>query len=70
MFWVPYIIVVGAREKGLAELPVRVRETGSQRRISMEQLAAEIREKTAGYPFRPLTVPIHVSTRPAYHVYQ
>jgi len=70
MLWVPYIIVVGAREKGVAELPVRVRETGTQRRISMEKLATEIREKTAGYPFRPLTLPLHVSTRPAYRVYQ
>jgi len=70
MLWVPYIIVVGAREKGVTELPVRVRETGAQRRISIEKLAAEIREKTAGYPFRPLTLPLHVSTRPGYRSYQ
>ena len=70
MLWVPYIIVVGAREKGVTELPVRVRETGTQRRISIEKLAAEIREKTAGYPFRPLTLPLHVSTRPGYRSYQ
>jgi len=70
MLWVPYVIVVGAREKGVTELPVRVRETGTQHRISIERLVAEIRDKTAGYPFRPLTVPLHVSTRPAYRAYQ
>jgi len=70
MLWIPYIIVVGAREKGATQLPVRVRETGSQRRMSIEELAIEIREKTAGFPFRPLTVPVHVSTRPAYRSYQ
>ena len=66
MLWIPYIIVVGAREKGLTELPVRVREIGAQRKMTVEGLATEIREKTAGYPFRPLTLPLHVSTRPAY----
>ncbi len=66
MLWIPYIIVVGAREKGAASLPVRVRETGTQRRMAMGELTGEIREKTVGYPFRPLTVPLHVSARPAY----
>ena len=70
MLWVPYVIVVGAREKGVSEFPVRVRETGTQRRMSLEKLAGEIREKTAGYPFRSLTVPLHVSTRPACRAYQ
>jgi threonyl-tRNA synthetase len=66
MLWIPYIIVVGAREKGAVNLPVRVRETGAQHKMSIEELASEIRQRTAGYPFRPLTLPLHVSTRPAY----
>jgi threonyl-tRNA synthetase len=66
MLWIPYIIVVGAREKGAAKLSVRVREAGAQLKMSTEELAAEIREKTAGNPFRPLTLPLHVSARPAY----
>jgi len=66
MLWIPYIIVVGAREKGAESLPIRVRETGAQRKMSMEELVGEIREKAAGYPFRPLTLPLHVSARPAY----
>jgi threonyl-tRNA synthetase len=70
MLWIPYIIVVGARERGVVELPIRARESGSQRKMTIEELASEIREKTAGYPFRPLTVPFHVSTRPAYRPYQ
>ena len=70
MLWIPYIIVVGAREKGAAKLPVRIRETGTQRSMSMEELTSEIKQKTTGYPFRPLTVPLHVSTRPAYQAYR
>jgi len=66
IFWIPYIIVVGAREKTAEQLPVRVRETGEQRKMTVEELASELTEKTARYPFRPLTVPVHVSTRPAY----
>ena len=70
MLWVPYIIVVGAREKGADKVPVRVRETGDQRRMTVDELASEIRRKTAGYPFRPLSVPLHVGARPAYRAYQ
>jgi len=66
MFWIPYIIVVGAREKSAAKLPIRVRETRDQRKMSVEELVTEIKEKTKGYPFRPLTFPLHVSARPVY----
>ncbi len=70
MLWVPYIIVVGAREKGAEKLPVRVRETGTQSGMTIDELASEIRKKSAGYPFRPLALPLHVSERPAYRAYQ
>jgi threonyl-tRNA synthetase len=70
MLWIPYIIVVGSREKGAEELPVRVRDTGDQRKMTAKHLVAEIGEKTKGYPFRPLTVPLHVSTRPSYRAYR
>jgi len=70
ILWIPYIVVVGAREKTAEKLPVRVRATGDQRKMTTEQLMSEIAEKTAGYPFRPLTLPVHISTRPAYQAYQ
>lgn len=70
IMWIPYIIVVGARERASTQLPVRVRETTVQRKMTVEEIATEIRDKTAGYPFRPLTVPLHVSGRPAYRSYQ
>ena len=66
ILWIPYIIVVGSREKAARKLPVRVRETGDQRKMTVEELTSEIGKKTGGYPFRPLTMPLHVSTRPAY----
>lgn len=70
MSWIPYVIVVGAREKAAEKLTVRVRESGDQRKMTIDELASEIGQKTAGYPFRPLTVPLHVSARPAYRAYQ
>jgi len=70
MSWIPYVIVVGAREKAAEKLPVRVRESGDQRKMTIDELASEIGQKTAGYPFRPLTVPLHVSARPTYRAYQ
>ena len=70
ILWIPYIIVVGAREKAAEKLPVRVRATGDQRKMTLEQVMSEIAKETAGYPFRPLTLPVHVSTRPGYQAYQ
>jgi threonyl-tRNA synthetase len=66
ILWIPYILVVGSREKGGQKLPVRVRDTGDQRKMTAEELVSEIREKTTGYPFRPLTIPLHVTARPGY----
>lgn len=66
MLWIPYILVVGSREKGGQKLPVRARETGDQRKMTADELVSEITEKTTGYPFRPLTIPLHVTARPGY----
>jgi len=66
MLWIPYIIVIGARERSAELLPVRIRETGEQRKMTIDDVISEVKQKTSGCPFRPLTVPIHVSTRPAY----
>ena len=45
---------------------VGVREDGSRRELPAEELAALIREKTRGLPFRPLPLPVRLSHRPIF----
>lgn len=66
MLWIPYIVVVGAKEKSGQKLPVRARHTGKQQLMTLQELVSEVQTKTAGMPFRPLTIPVHVSQRPGY----
>ena len=66
MLWIPYIIVVGAKEKGGQKLPVRARHTGKQQLMTLQELVSEVQGKTIGMPFRSLTIPMHVSQRPGY----
>jgi len=45
---------------------VRVRNDGSRRELRAEELAALIRAKTRGLPFRPLPLPARLSQRPIF----
>ncbi|MEM7815298.1 MAG: threonine--tRNA ligase [Candidatus Aenigmatarchaeota archaeon] len=60
--WVPYILVVGERERK-GDLSVRVRETGKLERMSLDDLKTEIKRKTEGKPFRPIGLPMLLSAR-------
>jgi threonyl-tRNA synthetase len=64
--WIPYLVVFGEKERASGQLSVRVREDGSQRALRPEALAALIREKTRGMPFRPLPLPVPLSRRPIF----
>ena len=64
--WIPYIVVYGKREQETGVLAVRVRELGEVRDMTVEELVAEIREKTKGKPFKPLPLPMLVSRRPRF----
>jgi threonyl-tRNA synthetase len=64
--WIPRIAVVGEKEAKTGRLQVRVRETKEQRENTVEELAREISEKTAGMPKRPLPLPRSLSTRPKF----
>ncbi len=66
MVWIPYIIVIGAKEKNGEKLPVRVRHTGKQQSMTIQELVSDLREKTTGMPFRSSTLPLHVTERPGY----
>jgi len=72
MEWIPYIVVIGEREVGSEILTVRERtagkaaETEKLRRMKLEDLADEIRSKTDGKPFKPLTLSKTLSNRPRF----
>ncbi len=66
MEWVPYIIVIGEKEKESGRLAVRFRETGKLESLKPEKLVKIIREKTEGFPFKQLPLPRLLSKRPVF----
>ncbi|MFH1721543.1 MAG: threonine--tRNA ligase [Candidatus Altiarchaeota archaeon] len=64
--WVPYIVVVGEKEKSTGKLAVRVRETGEQVPMKVEEIIAKIKKITGGLPFRGLPLPKKLSERPKF----
>ncbi len=64
--WIPYIIVLGEREVGKEKVPVRVREDGKIRQMSLKELSAEIKKQVRGKPYRPLPMPMSVQGRPKF----
>jgi len=64
--WIPYIAVVGKREKETGAFSVRRRLDGKQYTSQLSDLEKEILSSTEGYPRMPLRLPLHVSKRPGY----
>jgi threonyl-tRNA synthetase len=64
--WIPYIIVLGEREAGKEEVPVRVREDGKIHQMSLKELSTEIKKQVRGKPYRPLPMPMSVQARPKF----
>jgi threonyl-tRNA synthetase len=65
--WVNYVLVIGEKELGSEVLPVRDRKAGRKiRNLKLQKLIDEIKEKTAGKPFKPLTLPKLLSKRPQF----
>jgi threonyl-tRNA synthetase len=64
--WIPYIVVLGDREVGADEVPVRVREDGEIHKMSLKELSAEIKKRVRGKPYRPLPMPVNVQKRPKF----
>jgi len=64
--WIPYIIVLGEREVGTEEVPVRFRADGEIRKTTIKELAAEIKRQVKGKPYRPLPLPMRVQRRPRF----
>jgi len=59
--WIPYIAVIGEKEKQSGELSIRRRELKDQVKMSVEELAKEIQDKTAFAPRQRLLLPHLVS---------
>jgi len=55
--WVPLIVVIGEKEKKENKFPVRFRETGEIKTMTLEEIISYIKEKTEDKPYRPLPVP-------------
>ncbi|MBW2974678.1 threonine--tRNA ligase [Candidatus Woesearchaeota archaeon] len=66
MEWVPYIVVVGEKEKKSGKLTVRTRGVKEQKEMEIKELVKEIKEKTVDLPFKPLSLPKELSKRPVF----
>jgi len=66
MEWVPYIVVVGEKEKRSGKLAVRFRETSEVKLMKPEELVKHIKNKTQDFPYKPLPLPMLLSERPTF----
>jgi threonyl-tRNA synthetase len=66
MEWIPFIVVVGQKEKESGKLAVRIRETGEIENISLIDLIEKIRILTCDYPFKALSIPKFLTKRPRF----
>jgi len=64
--WVPYILVIGDKEKDSGELSIRRRELKDQVKMKVEELISEISEKTSFAPKQRLMLPSLVSKQPIF----
>jgi len=63
--WIPYILVLGAKEVAEGCLSVRTRD-GLQKKMALPELLAEIEPEMAGKPFLELPLPRCTSRRPIF----
>ena len=64
--WVPYICVIGEREKESGVLAVRRREAKDQSNMQLDELITEIRHKTSFAPHQILLLPSLISKQPVF----
>ncbi len=66
MEWIPFIVVIGKKEKESSKLAVRIRETGKVENIPLENLIKSIKNLTKDYPFKPLPLAKFLTKRPKF----
>ncbi len=64
--WIPYIVVIGEKEKDSGILKVRVRSEKMEKEMSLEELINRIKKECKGKPFRKLYLPKLLSRRPIF----
>ncbi len=64
--WVPYICVIGEKEKESGNLSVRIRRQKEQASMSIDELVQEISEKTDFAPKQRLLLPSLISKQPIF----
>ncbi len=64
--WIPYVAVVGEKEKTAKKISVRIRGINEQKLMKAKELIAEIHKKTEGMPFRRLPLPQQLSKQPVF----
>lgn len=62
--WVPFIAVIGDKEVQSGKLTVTMRQTGEQKEMSVDELAATVEKENSGKPFEKLSLPAELSKRP------
>ena len=66
MEWIPFIVVIGKKEKESGKIAVRIRETSKIENIKIKELTEKIKKLTEGYPFKPLSLPKFLTKRPKF----
>ena len=64
--WVPFILVVGQKEKDSKKFQARVRGVKEPQNASLEELIVAIRKKTEMFPFEKVALPKLLSKRPIF----
>jgi len=64
--WIPYIVVIGQKEKEAKKISVRIRESGETVQMSVNDLINRLHEETKGYPRKPLYFSKFLSKRPRF----
>ena len=64
--WVNYVLVIGQKEIESGILPIRDRKARKIRKMRLQEFIGEVKEKTEGMPFKPLTLPRRLSERPRF----
>jgi threonyl-tRNA synthetase len=65
--WMPYILVIGQKEKESGRLAVNKRGEKKVEQMEIDQLIQSIREIVKDMPFRHSTLPVQLSRRPVFH---
>lgn len=64
--WVPLIVVLGEKEKKTKKYATRFRATGKVESLDVKKLVKTVKDKTAGYPYKALTLPRLLTKRPIF----